>query len=540
MLTFRPKLGSEQGKEWRCCFCLHVRTGCILLGSWHLILHLVALGFLAAIVRDPNLLDELERDSIKDWRPMYGDAMPTPLSNVEARPTAHQQYGQLPRDHSLIYHDVDMGALVTVCTLAITLMLIYGAARGKPAHLLPFFCLQIFDFAITVLTAMGYMCYLRSMHSLVREAPRVPWRDQLLALPPPALAFVVLCAFVLAVVVKLYWIGVVWRCYKYLTMRTHALAQLTPFVITPAPAPLAPSAAPPAPYTSLLPDYEEAVKQTPPPSYRAAVAQVQLLCRYGRRPRARPAPRTTLVTRDEMASTMQLEFTQAMTDFKTMFPDMDDDVIEAVLRANQGAVDATIDQLLAMSTDNQNERLRLEMERVEASSPRRPRAASRAPSADDTAALVDVEDESVPLAVRRKWVPRMLGPLPPMFLRIPPGTDARIDLSLDMDDERIVAFLQNEEFMAELRWNQEFIAALDSEQGHKTKCHDDDAAFKERLKNMGKLSRKKFAQLSRMFSRGGLKRSGNARTPARGPPDSLLLQEEHSDDEDRQPHHIKI
>lgn len=46
--------------------------------------------------------------------------------------------------------DVDVGALVTVCTLAITLMLIYGASRGKPAHLLPFFCLQIFDFAITV------------------------------------------------------------------------------------------------------------------------------------------------------------------------------------------------------------------------------------------------------------------------------------------------------------------------------------------------------------------------------------------------------
>jgi CUE domain len=50
---------------------------------------------------------------------------------------------------------------------------------------------------------------------------------------------------------------------------------------------------------------------------------------------------------------MQLEFSQAMSDFKTMFPDMDRDVIEAVLRANQGAVDATIDQLLAMSTDNQ-------------------------------------------------------------------------------------------------------------------------------------------------------------------------------------------
>ncbi|KAG6456581.1 hypothetical protein O3G_MSEX009819 [Manduca sexta] len=235
---------------------------------------------------------------------------------------------------------------------------------------------------------------------------------------------------------------------------------------------------------------------------------------------------------------MQLEFTQAMTDFKTMFPDMDDDVIEAVLRANQGAVDATIDQLLAMSTDNQNERLRLEMERVENYTPskRKDRRATRpADSCDDndTTALVDIEDETVPLAIRRKWVPRMLGPLPPMFLRIPPATDARIDLSLEMDDDRIATFLQNEEFMAELRWNQEFMAALDSEQGHKSKGHDDEAAFKERLKNMGKLSRKKFAQLSRMFSRGGSRRTGNARAPPRGPPDSLLLQEEHSDDDDR-------
>lgn len=49
-----------------------------------------------------------------------------------------------------VLDDVDMGALVTVCALAITLMLIYGAARGKPAHLLPFFCVQILDFAITM------------------------------------------------------------------------------------------------------------------------------------------------------------------------------------------------------------------------------------------------------------------------------------------------------------------------------------------------------------------------------------------------------
>lgn len=49
----------------------------------------------------------------------------------------------------------------------------------------------------------------------------------------------------------------------------------------------------------------------------------------------------------------QLEFNQAMNDFKHMFPEMEEDVIEAVLRSNNGVVDSTIDQLLQMNTESQ-------------------------------------------------------------------------------------------------------------------------------------------------------------------------------------------
>ncbi|KAH3891185.1 hypothetical protein DPMN_015274, partial [Dreissena polymorpha] len=56
-------------------------------------------------------------------------------------------------------------------------------------------------------------------------------------------------------------------------------------------------------------------------------------------------------SRDSRRSTRQLDFFQAMSDFRTMFPTLDDEVIEAVLRANDGAVDATIDQLLTMTID---------------------------------------------------------------------------------------------------------------------------------------------------------------------------------------------
>ena len=51
------------------------------------------------------------------------------------------------------------------------------------------------------------------------------------------------------------------------------------------------------------------------------------------------------------ASPHQLDFYQAMSDFKHMFPNMDEEIIEAVLRSNNGAVDATIDQLLTMNID---------------------------------------------------------------------------------------------------------------------------------------------------------------------------------------------
>lgn len=67
-------------------------------------LHLIALGFLAAVVRDPRLMEELERDS--NPGPDYGEraaVLPTPLSNVEPPPSSYPQHAAQPRDHTLIY-----------------------------------------------------------------------------------------------------------------------------------------------------------------------------------------------------------------------------------------------------------------------------------------------------------------------------------------------------------------------------------------------------------------------------------------------------
>ncbi|XP_067866603.1 CUE domain-containing protein 1b [Heterodontus francisci] len=284
----------------------------------------------------------------------------------------------------------------------------------------------------------------------------------------------------------------------------------------------------------------------------------------------------------------RLEFNQAMEDFKVMFPNMDYDVIECVLRANNGAVDATIDQLLQMNLDcgfdngyddssDSDDSIPPEiLERTlePDSSDEEPPPVYSPPAYD-----MHVFDRSYPhvppLPPRRldlqtsggnqtkiryrNWNPPLLGNLPDDFLRILPqqfdvvqnsqkghqGTSQESQGSLDqerklkqyLEDERIALFLQNEEFMKELQRNREFLLALEKDrlkyESKKSKSNNaneslpsgdislpsavpvdsgasgvaeassvvfDDAMFRDKLKHMGKSTRKKLFELARAFS----------------------------------------
>ncbi|XP_033158271.1 CUE domain-containing protein 1 isoform X3 [Drosophila mauritiana] len=253
-------------------------------------------------------------------------------------------------------------------------------------------------------------------------------------------------------------------------------------------------------------------------------------------------------------STLQLEFSQAMTDFKKMFPDIDREVIEAILRANLGAVDQTIDALLAMSIDNQslinlNDSDR-DLQLVDTTdgggagavgAPGAPGAllptTGASPNHQNTGASPKQRplgaanskgssQNNTPTKRSRRWNPPILGPLPAGFLRISPAPGQQ---DFELPDEQFALMLQNEEFMNQLRWNQDFMNALEKEQSGKAKG-EDDAPFQERLKNMGKMSRKKFLQMARVFTWQRNKKVTTAKQI-----DSLPLREEPSDDEDH--HH---
>lgn len=229
-------------------------------------LNLLAITLLAVIVKNPSLVQNI--NGAIDNNSYDDEFIPTPVSS-KIEPTATIETPYHYRDHSLNYQDMDMGGLVCLCMIAITLMLIYGTVKGRPSHLLPFFFLQLCDFAITTLTAAGYLCYLRTIHHLIEQSNRLPWKEDLIRMDPRTLGVVVLFAFIFMVMLKAYCIGIVWRCYKYLTIRQNA--SLLTYIMPE-------GGNPERSFNSLLPDYEEALsmKVTPPPSYQVAMQQQQL------------------------------------------------------------------------------------------------------------------------------------------------------------------------------------------------------------------------------------------------------------------------
>lgn len=106
-----------------------------------------------------------------------------------------------------------------------------------------------------------------------------------------------------------------------------------------------------------------------------------------------------------------------------------------------------------MSTDNENEKIRSELEQNEKSP-----SISKSPKIDANKSLRSIY----------KWQPALLGPLPDTFLRLPQQVpEENLDSSYSqensmLEDERIAMFLQNEEFMAQLRWNEDFLSTLES------------------------------------------------------------------------------
>jgi len=225
----RPLISGERPEDWRCCFCCHVRTGTIFLGVWNLLLNTLAVAIMLFALMNPQLLcndpNQIGENSIftrsgslfePTWTVVNGsdDAVAPADENADLNFFMRKYAVQ-----KMNLHDVHLGLAITICTFIICAMLVYGAVKGRPGYLIPFFCLQILDFCFSCLTMIGYLSYMPDIKAMVQtrnghveDENSAHWVSVLLPL-----------GLLIMMVMKAYLIGVVWSCYRYLNYRLTAL-----------------------------------------------------------------------------------------------------------------------------------------------------------------------------------------------------------------------------------------------------------------------------------------------------------------------------
>lgn len=263
----RGKYDSEDSRAFKCCFCVPVRVGTILLGLWHVMIHLTVLGCLVVASLHPELL----RDSVQPGSSMNTDGIIVYESNnADSEKKDDQeviiQY-ETPSINSpekIRKENLCMFFALVMCTFLVAVMLVYGAIKSRPSCLMPFFCLQVFDFCLTCLWVVGYMTYAPDIKVWIVQQGMADWpgMKHFLQMDDQWLMLLGVIVLILILTVKAYLIQMVWSCYKYLQLRNANRSVVREYTVDPDSEMLLP------------PKYEEAIKVQaatgpPPPPYTA-------------------------------------------------------------------------------------------------------------------------------------------------------------------------------------------------------------------------------------------------------------------------------
>ncbi|XP_012578263.1 PREDICTED: lysosomal-associated transmembrane protein 4B isoform X2 [Condylura cristata] len=166
-----------------CCLCCHVRTGTILLGVWYLIINAVVLLILLSALADPD-----------------------------------QYY----------FTSSELGEMCITIAISLLIFLIcamatYGAYKQHAAWIIPFFCYQIFDFALNTLIAITMLVYPNSIQEFIRQLPpNFPYRDDIMSVSPTCLVLIIFLFIIIILLTKGYLINCVWNCYRYINSRNSS------------------------------------------------------------------------------------------------------------------------------------------------------------------------------------------------------------------------------------------------------------------------------------------------------------------------------
>ncbi|XP_054564373.1 lysosomal-associated transmembrane protein 4B isoform X2 [Eptesicus fuscus] len=175
-----------------CCLCCHVRTGTILLGVSYLIINAVVLLILLSSLAYPN--------------------------------QHHFPSSELGGDLEFM-DDANMCIAVAISLLMILIcaMATYGAYKRRAAWIVPFFCYQIFDFALSALVAITVLVYPNSIQEYIRQLPPdFPYKEDAMSVNSTCLVLIVLLFISIVLAFKGYLISCVWNCYRYINGRNNS------------------------------------------------------------------------------------------------------------------------------------------------------------------------------------------------------------------------------------------------------------------------------------------------------------------------------
>nr|XP_014346936.1 PREDICTED: lysosomal-associated transmembrane protein 4B [Latimeria chalumnae] len=259
-----------------CCLCCHVRTGTIILGVWYMIINTVVLLILLTALSDPDQY-HLPSAELGNEFDFMDDAMfvkgawqhyrlklciyPQNRDSSGALEVPLLEAGKVHKRLGL--GDPSIKYLWQILTEETKFMpeIPWFAQGGRDeqeqhaAWIIPFFCYQMFDFALNTLVALSVIVYPNTIQDYLHQLPsNFPYKEEVMSMNPTCLVVIVLTFIGIILAFKAYLIGCVWNCYRYISGRNSS--DMLVYVTT-------------NDTTILLPHYDEtftvAAKDPPPP-----------------------------------------------------------------------------------------------------------------------------------------------------------------------------------------------------------------------------------------------------------------------------------